>query len=128
VVLAVVGDPVDDRALDRHRAEDGERRAQPRLRLERAMGEHAVEADRHPEADEDVGDGEDGEVAGGDRAAPEQPQGDEEAGERQDDRHDGDAALERRRVRMSVGHGYKDARNAPGTNHRRARIRELFLA
>src|SRR5829696_7931620 len=40
VVAAMVGDPVDHGALYGHRAEDRERRAQPRLRLEGAVGEH----------------------------------------------------------------------------------------
>ena len=50
VVLAVVGDPGDDRALDRRRAEDAEQAVKPALRLEAAVGEVAVEADRDPEA------------------------------------------------------------------------------
>ena len=50
VVLAVVGDPVDDAALDGHRAEDGERVLDRLGGLERAVGEHPVEADRDAEA------------------------------------------------------------------------------
>ena len=50
VVLAVVGDPVDDRALDRHRAQARRRRTRPAsARLERAVGEQPVEADGHAE-------------------------------------------------------------------------------
>src|SRR5215213_8921979 len=65
VVLAVIGHPVDDRALDRHRAEDPERRPQPRLGLERTVREQAVEPDRDAEADERVHDREDREVEAG---------------------------------------------------------------
>ena len=41
VVAAVVGHPADDRALDRHRAGDRQRDAQPPVGLERAVGEVA---------------------------------------------------------------------------------------
>ena len=46
VVLAVVGDPVEDRALDGQRAHHRERALEPRVGLERAMGQQPVEADR----------------------------------------------------------------------------------
>ena len=46
VVLAVVGDPIQHRALDRQRAEDRERALEPRVGLERAVGQQPVEADR----------------------------------------------------------------------------------
>ena len=58
MVLAMVGDPHEHRPLDRHRAEDRERPAHPLLRLERAMGEQAVIADRDPDARQHVADGE----------------------------------------------------------------------
>ena len=48
VVLAVVGDPRDDRALDRRRPErSASDAARARAGLERAVGEQAVEADGH---------------------------------------------------------------------------------
>jgi len=48
VVLAVVGDPVDDRSLHGHRAEHRERVAHGGASLEGAVGEEAVVADRDP--------------------------------------------------------------------------------
>jgi hypothetical protein len=118
VVLAVVGHPVDDRALDRHGAEDRERRTQPRLRLERAVREHPVEADRHAEPDEDVHHGEDGEIQPRDEPAPQQVDRSKEADEGQHHGDDRDAALEGggvgMRMRMRIGHIWKDARNRAG--------------
>ena len=52
VVLAVVGDPGDDRALHRHRAEHREGVFERLRGLEGAMGEQAVEADRDPDRGE----------------------------------------------------------------------------
>src|SRR3954469_20523668 len=63
VVLAVVGDPRDHRPLDRRRAEDRETAAHHAAGLEAAVREQAVEADGHAEAGERVDDREDGEVA-----------------------------------------------------------------
>ena len=47
VVLAVVGDPCHHRALDRHRAERRERVLDRLERLERAVRQQPVEAERH---------------------------------------------------------------------------------
>ena len=72
-----------------------------------------MEADRHAEADEHVGDGQDQKVAGGDGATPKQPQRGQKAGKRQDDGNDGDAALEGRGAGMQIRfrvHTYKPAR------------------
>ena len=55
VVLAVVGDPVEHRALQAHRAEHGEGVLDRLVGLEGAMGEHPVEADRDAGAVEEVG-------------------------------------------------------------------------
>ena len=49
VVLAVVGDPVDHRPLDRHRAGGGERVLDRLVGLEGPVGEQPVIADRDPE-------------------------------------------------------------------------------
>jgi hypothetical protein len=49
VVLSVVGDPVDHRALHRHRAERRQRVLDRPRRVEGAMGEHPVVADRDAE-------------------------------------------------------------------------------
>ena len=67
-------------------------------RLERAVRQQAVVADRHAEAGQAVHHGEDREVAPGHRAAPEQDDRGEEAEEGEDDGGDGDAPFER-------GHG-----------------------
>jgi len=71
VVLAVVGDPVDDRALDGHRPGGGEEVLDRLGGPERAVGEHAMEADRHAEAGDDVHDGEEREVVQADDVVPE---------------------------------------------------------
>ena len=49
VVLSVVGDPVDDRALDRHRAGGRERVLERLVGCERPVGEHPVVADGDPD-------------------------------------------------------------------------------
>src|SRR4029077_1109868 len=67
VVLAVVGDPGDDRALDRGRAEHGEHRTGPGPGLEGPVGEEAMEADRDPEACRNV------EERAAEQVAPAQP-------------------------------------------------------
>ncbi len=59
VVLAMVGDPADDRPLDRGRAEDREGRAQRTGRREAAVREQAMEADGDAERGERVEDRED---------------------------------------------------------------------
>ena len=46
VVLAVVGDPVHDRALHRHRAEDRDRVLHRFVGLERTVRQQPVEAER----------------------------------------------------------------------------------
>ena len=94
VMATVVGDPVDDRALQTSSPGSRAWRAAMASSLEGAMGEHAMEADGHAESDEYIGDGQDQKVASGDRATPEQPQRRQEAGKGQDDGDDGDAALE----------------------------------
>ena len=73
VVLAVVGHPLRERPLHRHAAEDRERRLDRLARLEAAVREVAVEADRRPEGADDVEAGEEREVEPVERDAPEQP-------------------------------------------------------
>ncbi len=73
VVLAVVGDPRDHRALDRRRPEDAEQRANRPARLEAAVGQVAVEADRYPESREQVHDHEHEDVAPVEQVVPELP-------------------------------------------------------
>jgi hypothetical protein len=92
MVLTVVGDPGDDRALDRGRAEDGQRGLHGRLGLEAAVGEEAVEADGHAEPGGQVGDHEDDDVVKVQPALPRLPRRDTEADDRQHrDRAGGDA-------------------------------------
>ena len=93
VVLSMVGDPVDHRALHRHRAEDGERVADPGLRLERAMGEEAVVPDRDPERGRQVHGEEDREVGRADQVVPEEDDREAETDEGEDDGGEGDVAL-----------------------------------
>ena len=81
-VLAVVRGPADHGSLHRHRAEHGEPVADAPERLVGAMGEEPVEADRDPERRQRVAHREDGQVAPGDVAAPEEEDRGEEAGER----------------------------------------------
>ena len=59
VVLAVRGDPVDQGALHRHRAQHGQQRSHRACGLEAAVGEQPVEAHRDAEPGERVGDRED---------------------------------------------------------------------
>ena len=56
MVLAVGGDPLDHRPLDRHRAEHGQQRPHRARGLEAAVGEQPVEADGDAEPGERVGD------------------------------------------------------------------------
>ncbi len=85
VVLAMVGDPVEHRPLDRQRAEHGEHALEPRISLKRAVRQQTVEADRDPERAEQVHDREDREVGRVDGAVPQQHDRREHAEERDDD-------------------------------------------
>src|SRR5829696_2844381 len=78
VVLAVVGDPRDDRALHRHRAEDRPRVLDGPVGGEGAVGEHAVEADRDPQSRGDVHHAQQRQVAPVDPRVPEQHDGHED--------------------------------------------------
>jgi hypothetical protein len=82
VVLAVVGDPGHDRALDRHGAEPREHVLDRLVGLEGAVREQPVEAERHAEACEHVHDREDREVAPVEPRVPEEHDRDEERDER----------------------------------------------
>ena len=78
--------PSGSRALHRHRAEHGEPVADAPERLVGAMGEEPVEPDRDPGASpRRVADGEDGQVAPGDVASPEEEDRGEEPAERNRD-------------------------------------------
>ena len=83
MVLAVVGHPRDHRALDRRRPEDAEQRANRPARLEAAVGQVAVEADRHSESREQVHDHEHEDVAPVEQIVPELPADHPKGDERQ---------------------------------------------
>jgi hypothetical protein len=84
VVLAVIGHPVEHGTLHRHRAEHGERVAHRRDRVEGAMGEEAVVADRDADGGGHVHRGEDREVGPAHHVVPQQ----HDRGERRDERQD----------------------------------------
>ncbi len=100
VVLAVVGHPVDHRTLQRHRPEDRERVAQPRVRLERPVGQQAVEADRDADCGEQVHDGEDRQVARPEEVVPQQRRRRDHPEKR--DHHCGDV-----HIALQAGHLYR---------------------
>jgi hypothetical protein len=85
VVLAVVGDPVDDRALDGHRSGGGEQVLDRPRRPERAVREHPVEPDGHAEPGDEVHREEQGEVVQADDVVPE-----DDDRRRDDDRREDD--------------------------------------
>jgi hypothetical protein len=83
VVLAVVGDPLDHRSLDGHRAEDREHVARGAVRREGTVGQHPMKADGHAEPAQDVHQCEHDQVGGADEAAPQQRDGGHHHDERQ---------------------------------------------
>src|ERR1700761_7220870 len=84
VVLAVVGDPREDRSLHRHRAEHGEGVLERLRGLERTVGEQAMKADRDPDRGDQVHEGGDREDAGADQARREEDDGDDRGDEGDD--------------------------------------------
>ena len=85
VVLAVVGDPADDRSLDGQRPGNGQRDPQRALRLEGAVREVAVEADGDAEARDQVEDGREDEVGPAETPAPGDRDRDDQGHERDGD-------------------------------------------
>jgi hypothetical protein len=79
VVLAVVGDPGDDPSLDGHRAQNGDDRPERARRLEGAVGEQPVVAQRDAQCRDDVEAGHEAQLQRSDRAVPEQDDGDDHA-------------------------------------------------
>ena len=102
VVLAVVGDPVDHAALQRHRAEDRQRVAQPRARLEGAMGQQPVEADGDADRRQQVHDREDHEVARAEEVIPQQHRGHDHRQKRDHDGGDVGVALEAGHLSLGI--------------------------
>ncbi len=86
VMLAVVGDPLRDRALHRHAAEDRERRPNGRAGLEALVREQAVKADGRAERAEDVEPDQQSEVVPVERDPPEQAHRRQQPERRQNDR------------------------------------------
>ena len=87
VVLTMRGDPLDHRPLDRGRAERAQHDPHRRARLEAAVGEQAVIADRHAETRQQVGDRQHDQVLPLQDSSPRQPGRPAEQSERHD-RHD----------------------------------------
>ncbi len=85
VVLAMVGDPDDHRALNGHRAHHRQHRADGLGRLQRAMGERPVVAERDPERGDHVQDDHHHQLQRPDRGVPQQHDRGEQADERQRD-------------------------------------------
>jgi hypothetical protein len=99
MVLAMVGDPLCDRALHGHGAEDAERPLDHGSRVEALVGEVAVEADRVPDRGEDIEDDQQDQVHPVEGDAPEEPHRRQEPERRDDDRGDRrDLAAEARPV------------------------------
>ena len=99
VMLAVIGHPLRDRALHRHAAEDAERDLHRLPRLEAAMREVAVEADRRPERAQHVEDEEQQQVDGVERDAPQHAHRRQQRQRRHHDGDHGDYLAEAARVR-----------------------------
>ncbi len=85
VVLAVVGDPADHRALDGQRAGDGQRDLHRPVGLERLVREEPVEADRDAVTGEPVHDHRHNDVGPAEPAAPRQRDRGDQGQERHDD-------------------------------------------
>ena len=94
VVLAVVGDPVEDRALHAQLAQPRERALEPRVDAEGAMRQQPVEADGHPHRGREVHHRKDREVDRVDPRAPQQHDGHQDARERHDDAGEVGVALD----------------------------------
>jgi hypothetical protein len=94
VVLAVVGDPGDHRALDRGAAERGEDRAHGLARLERAVREEPVEADGDPQAGGHVHDREHDQVTPAEQRGPDLPRHHAEGEDRKDGHGAGEETVE----------------------------------
>ena len=81
VVFAVIGHPVQHRALNGERSEHGEDLLEPRMRLEGAVREQTMKAHRHPARGEQIEADEQREVGGVDPRVPQEHHGEERAGE-----------------------------------------------
>jgi hypothetical protein len=82
MMLAMVGHPRDDRALDRRRAKDREHSADRARGLERAVSEQAVKAHRHTEAGKHVQQQEHEDVVPAQQTGPQLPANEEQTEDR----------------------------------------------
>ena len=82
VMLAVIGDPGDQRTLERGRAKCSQHEPHAASGLEGAMGEVAVEPDSHAESDRHIRDREHHQVVPMQGPVPELPAGETQAHER----------------------------------------------
>src|SRR4051812_8979740 len=98
-MLAMVGDPLDERALHGHAAEDRERRLHRRPRLEALVREVPVEADRRPERAHDIENGEDDDVEPVEGDSPERSRCDGNRERRDDDGDERHHLTDRARAR-----------------------------
>ena len=73
MMLAVVGDPLDHRALDRRRPQRAQQHTHRTASFEAAVGEQAVKAHRHAQSGQQIGDRQHDQVGPVQRATPRQP-------------------------------------------------------
>ena len=110
-MASVVGDPADDRTLERHRPEHRQDHLERPARLEAPVGEQAVEADGHAVGDHEVEGREQEQVEPGHRLT-DRLDGHEHRGERRPDQHD-------QRDQLAVeGRGHRSPPD-PGRDRRR---------
>ncbi len=88
VVPPVQGDPLQERPLDRHRAEDGQDDLDDRVGLEGPVGEQPVEADGDAQGSQDVQAQQQPQFDPAEAPAPEAEDGGPQADKRQDDREE----------------------------------------
>ncbi len=113
VVAAVVGDPADHGALDRHASGDRQRNAQGLLGLERPVRQITVETDGDPVAGDRVEHHHQHDVAPVDPAVPQQRNGRHQGGQRNHDDH-AQRQLLGAGLEAAAGHGRHRARTRTG--------------
>jgi hypothetical protein len=100
VVAAVLGDPHQERPLDRHRAEDGEHELHHDIGLEGTVDKQPVVADRDPQGGQDVENQQESQIGPAESPAPDDERGCHHAEERDDD---GDEDRHAHRQRNPLG-------------------------
>ena len=126
VMLAVIADPLGDRPLHRHAAEDREGDLDRDVRAEAAMREVAVEPNRRPEGTDHVEARQEDEVDRVDADPPEEPDRREQSQRRDDHSHERYELADRAAVRPNRANLYGLARHLSpiGHNHRTDFVRE----